>query len=94
MTTEIAEQLDVIKKLHQVTGERNTFSRTPAFSELSPNDQLAHMVVTKAMLDVLSERVDTLSEQLGISTGDSEEKLAQVIQLFDGSRRQMKKGLV
>ena len=92
MTTE--EQLDVIKKLYQALSGGNTFSRTPAFSELSPNDQLAHMVVTKAMLDVLSERVDTLCEQLGISTEDSEEKLAQVIQLFDGNRRQMKKGLV
>lgn len=79
-------QLAFVKVLHQQVEERLGKQRA-AITGPNPNvtDTLAYAVVTEAMLSIEQEHVDELAELLGVE--DSEDKLATVIDIFDGNRR-------
>lgn len=72
-------------KLSEFARERSEFSHSPEFETLPLADRMAYLIVTKALLEAMQPEVDVLCERYGVSD-DEPDRLAQVIQLFDGNR--------
>jgi hypothetical protein len=80
---EVDTQLAFIKVLRGQIDER--MAKQQDMDDEDPAT-LAYVIVTGAMLEIGNEHVDELAALLGVD-GDPEEKLAKVIELFDGNRR-------
>lgn len=86
--TEVKTYLEGIRKIHGLAQERMARSEQPFDSDV---EGLAYVAVTKALMDAEEVLVDEIAEKLGVDLY-AENKLAEVIDLFDGNRRQARWG--
>ncbi len=87
---DVQVRLNVIKQLQAFIATRQEVAKSQDFLlEKSMVDQLAYLCITQGALQVLQQEVDELTKELGIDAADSDEALAQVIQLFDGNHRRV-----
>lgn len=89
---ELAEartHLELIQAIKKDMSERVAYAHSAEFKvERTDIEQLAYMIITKCIGDTLETQVAALAEKLGVDPSDTtEERLAEVIQLFDGNRR-------
>lgn len=82
---EVRTYLEGIKKLNDYAHERVARQQEPFDSDV---EALAYAVVTKSLMDAEEKLVDEIAEKLGVDLyATPEDKLAEVIELFDGNRR-------
>lgn len=93
---EVAQtEINTFKTLSAFIRDRQAKVDTDEFAQMEPMDQLAYMIVTKAALQVLDQLVTDAAGRWEVDLDapdggeDGPGKLAQVIQLFDGSRRRV-----
>lgn len=93
---EVAQgELDTFRTLSAWIHDRQAHSKGEEFAQMELADQLAYMIVTKAGLQVLDQLVTDAAARWEVDFDapyggeDGQEKLATVIQLFDGNRRRV-----
>lgn len=83
--------LTVIQKLQKISHQWMAYRESADFEAQDQIDQLAFLAAHKGLLDQLGALVDDLRESMGLERAVSEvtveQKLAPVIELFDGNRR-------
>jgi hypothetical protein len=79
------DEEEVMKAAHQ----RREYADSEAFTQLSEVDQLTYEILSNWLLQAVEDQVNDLDKFISADLGDApvQEKLATVIQLFDGNRR-------
>lgn len=82
--------LSLIQAIKKDADARHAYSHSAEFAvEKTQIEQVAYLVINKSILDLLESQVEELSKSLDVDlNGTTEQKLAEVIELFDGNRRQ------
>jgi hypothetical protein len=82
-------QLELIRAIKKDADARHTYAHSAEFAvEKTQIEQVAYLLINKSIYDMLESQVGDLAELMGVDLdGTTEQKLATVIELFDGNRR-------